>query len=331
VLVIVALVIVVAVVVLLRTCARDNVELNAVQTGQPAGELAGPTDEAEPLATTVPGPDGRLFDVGGHRLFARTFGDGTPAVVIEPGLGDDGRAWETVIDALARETRVVQYDRAGYGRSDAGPMPRDADRVVRELTNLLVATTVDPPYLIVGHSLGAIHALLYASEHPNLVAGVVLLDPPPLDFIRGKRFPELLELAEEMTAGFKRDAERARADGNTRQAAFFETIASEHESMFTSGYAWMASVKSLGDIPLAVVGSGVPNPEFGDSATEFQQYWRESSEALSALSTRGWFVYVEDSTHNIPRDAPEVVVGAVLDCIAESEMVPDRATWQGEK
>jgi pimeloyl-ACP methyl ester carboxylesterase len=330
-LVIITLVVVVAVVVILRTCDRSDVDPDAVQTGQPDAELAGPTDDTESAATTVPGPDGRLIDVGGHGLFVRTFGEGSPAVVIDPGLGGNGRAWGQVIEMLAKETRVVQYDRAGYGRSDVGPMPRDADRVVRELTRLLVATTVEPPYVIVGHSLGAIHALLYASEHPNLVAGVVLLDPPPLGFIRGERFPELLQLAEEMTAGFRRDAENARDAGEARQAAFLESVASEHESMFESGYAWMASVKSLGDIPLVVVGSGVPNPEFGASAKAFQEYWRESSEALCGLSTRGWFVFVEDSTHNLPEDAPEVVVGAVLDCIAESETIPDRAIWQGEK
>jgi len=82
-------------------------------------------------------------------------------------------------------------------------------------------------------------------------------------------------------------------------------VASEHEMMFETGWALLGSIKTLRDLPLVVIASGVPNPEFGASASEFQQYWRESSEALVELSTRGRFVFLEDSTHNIPGDAPE--------------------------
>jgi pimeloyl-ACP methyl ester carboxylesterase len=298
-----------------------------VPAAQPAEEAA--TEESAPGGE--PGSQGRLVDVGGHRLDVRTFGSGSPAVVIERGLGDTGEGWKSVVDALADETEVVMYDRAGYGRSDPGPMPRSADRVVSELTRLLVAIPVEPPYIVVGHSLGAIHAMLYASEHLNTVDGLVLLDPPPLGFIKGERFPELMEKARQMTEGFRRDAERARANGNERQAIFLETVASEHESMFDSGWAWMASVRSLGDIPLVVIASGVPNPEFGASAAEFQEYWRESSRDLTSLSSRGRFVFVEDSTHNIPQDAPEEVVDAVLWCIEQSKLAPEGAVWQGEK
>jgi pimeloyl-ACP methyl ester carboxylesterase len=318
---------VVVIVFLVRSCGGPADDSGAALTDQAATE--------EPAAAGAvagpPGPDGRLVDVGGHRLFIQSFGDGSPSVVIEPGIGDAGRVWGSVIDALSDETRVVLYARAGYGRSDAGPMPRGADRVVRELTSLLVATPVDPPYVVVGHSIGAINALLYASQHPNLVAGLVLLDPPPLGFIKGERFPRLQVQAEQMTAGFRREAQRAREAGNEREAVFYETIASEHEMMFDSGWTWVASVGSLGDMPLVVVGSGVPNPEFGEDAEEFQEYWRESSEALSWLSTRGRFVFAENSTHDLPGDAPGVVAEAVRYCIAESEIVPEDAIWQGEK
>jgi pimeloyl-ACP methyl ester carboxylesterase len=252
-------------------------------------------------------------------------------VVIEPGLGEAGRAWRPVIDALSRETMVVLYDRAGYGESDPGPMPRSADRVVEELSGLLVRTPVDPPYIVVGHSIGALNALLYASEHQPQVDGLVLLDPPPLEFMNGERFPRLQEMAEQTTAGFRRDAENARAEGDEREALYLEAVASEHEAMFESGWRWMASVKTLGDMPLVVIASGVPNPDFGQDAEAFQQFWRRSSEQLSTLSTRGRFVYLEDSTHDIPGDAPGEVIDAVDWCIAESAMATDIDVWQGEK
>jgi len=328
--VIVALAVVVAAVFVIRSCGDEGQAPDASLTSQPATEDL-TADSPGSGASGAPGSEGRLVDVGGHRLRIRSFGAGTPAVVIEPGIGDAGRVWGGVIDAVSRETMVVLYERAGYGQSDPGPMPRSADKVVRELSALLTATPVDPPYIVVGHSLGAMHALLYASEHPNQVDGLVLLDPPPLGFIKGERFPRLQEMAEQMTAGFRRDAESARDAGDERQALYMEAVASEHEAMFQSGWRWMASVRSLGDTPLVVIASGVPNPEFGADAAEFQRYWSRSSEELSSLSTRGRFVFLKDSTHDIPGDAPGEVIDAVYWCIAESEMISDEEIWQGEK
>jgi len=272
-----------------------------------------------------------LIDVGGHRLHIRSFGTGSPAVVIEPGIGDAGQVWGGVIDTLATETMVVLYARAGYGRSDAGPMPRSADRAARELSALLFTTPVEPPYVLVAHSLGAINALVYASENTHLLSGLVLLDPPPLEFIRGNRFPELREMADQMTVGFRRDASVARAGGDERQAAFMDAVASEHEEMFASGWQLMASIRSLGDLPLVVVASGVPNPEFGQAAGEFQSFWRDSSERLARLSSRGRFVFVADSTHDIPGDAPGVVVDAVRYCTEESRRDYAPVYYEGDK
>jgi len=308
----------------IRGCQNKTVDLP--ETTAPATEV-----KPAPDSTGAPGPEGRLVDVGGHRLLIRTFGTGSPAVVIEAGIGDALRIWQPVVDILKYNTEVVVYARAGYPGSDPGPMPRSADRVVNELTQLLIDTPIDPPYIVVGHSLGANHALLYASEHPNLVAGVVLLDPPPLGFLKGERFPELRAMADTMTAAYRADAKTARAAGNVAEANKLEAIASEHEQMFESGWKWVSSVTTLGDTPLVVIASGVPNPGFGDSAQAFQDYWRESSEKLTRLSTRSKFVYAEKSTHNIPGDATQTVVEAVHWCMQQAAMEPDWGGWDDEK
>lgn len=281
--------------------------------------------------TTPPGPDGRLVDVGGHRLLVRTFGTGSPAVVIEPGIGDALSVWQDVIDTLDDEYEVVLYARAGYIGSEPGPMPRSADVETRELTQLLIDTPIDPPYIVVGHSIGAINALLYASENPHVVDGLVLLDPPPLGFIRGDRFPELQEMAREMTAGFRRDAEAARQRGEVAEAQQMEAIASENEQMFATGWSYMESVESLGDMPLVVVASGRPNPQFGDSAEAFQKYWRESTEKLAMLSSRSRYLYVEDSTHDLPGDATDTVAEAVRWCASQPDLDAVYDLYEGDK
>src|SRR5215831_93408 len=73
-------------------------------------------------------PPGRMVDVGGYRLHINCVGTGSPTVVIESGLGDWSAAWSNVQSQAATSTRVCTYDRAGYGFSEPGPLPRTAER-----------------------------------------------------------------------------------------------------------------------------------------------------------------------------------------------------------
>jgi hypothetical protein len=73
------------------------------------------TEDPAPLAKGQ-----RLVDVGGHRLAIACTGSGTPAVVLEPGLGESAREMARLIAPMAaRTTRVCVYDRAGHGHRDA--------------------------------------------------------------------------------------------------------------------------------------------------------------------------------------------------------------------
>ena len=63
----------------------------------------------------------RLIDVGGHRLNVRCLGSGSPAVVLEPGLGESASEMAKLIaPQVARTTRVCVYDRAGHGAQRRG-------------------------------------------------------------------------------------------------------------------------------------------------------------------------------------------------------------------
>jgi hypothetical protein len=72
---------------------------------------------------------GRLVDVGGHRLHLHCTGSGSPTVVVQPGGGDfsSGMAW--IAPAVASDTRVCVYDRAGRGWSEPAEGPQDANQV----------------------------------------------------------------------------------------------------------------------------------------------------------------------------------------------------------
>lgn len=122
-------------------------------------------------------PPGRLIDVGGFRLHASCAGDGSPAIVLDAALGGSSLSWSLVQPELARMSRVCSYDRAGFGWSDAGPMPRTAGRIADELRVLLDRAGVAPPFLLVGHSFGGLVMLVFARRYRRDTAGLVLVDP----------------------------------------------------------------------------------------------------------------------------------------------------------
>jgi pimeloyl-ACP methyl ester carboxylesterase len=146
----------------------------------------GDDDAAGPRPAPAPKAVHGLYRAAGARLFMDCHGAGPRTVVLDSGLGVDSNAtWARVRPAVARFTRVCQYDRAGMGSSPPGPRPRTSQRMVDELRALLRAAGVKPPYVLVGASFGGLNAQLFASEHPGEVAGVVLVDGLHPDLVWG--------------------------------------------------------------------------------------------------------------------------------------------------
>ncbi|MBN2471565.1 MAG: alpha/beta hydrolase [Anaerolineae bacterium] len=121
-------------------------------------------------------PPGERYTADDLQLHLNCQGEGSPTVLLNAGLGDPGLTWESVMPALAEITRVCAFDRAGYGWSEAGPLPRTSARQSAELHALLESAGVPGPYVLVGHSMGGLFSLHYASQHPDDIAGMVLVD-----------------------------------------------------------------------------------------------------------------------------------------------------------
>jgi len=120
---------------------------------------------------------GRFVEVGTHRLHLHCAGKGAPPVVFDSALGASSLSWSLVHAAVARLTTACVYDRAGFGWSDGGPMPRTAGRIADELHMLLARTGLRGPYVLVGHSFGGLVMRMYAARHRQDVAGLVLIEP----------------------------------------------------------------------------------------------------------------------------------------------------------
>jgi pimeloyl-ACP methyl ester carboxylesterase len=260
-----------------------------------------------------------MVSVGTHRLHIRCMGKGGPTVVIDTGAGDTAARWASIQAELAQVTRTCTYDRAGYGASEPGPLPRHSERAAGELKQLLENAGVQGPYVLVGHSLGGLNAQVFVDRYPESVDGLVLLDPAPLAFITGQAFPALYQMLSQQAAELGRAAEGARraTDAEAQaQADYLEALASEHAALISESAAQVAAIASFGGLPLVVIGSGVPNPAFGEEAAAYQQFWIEQNRALATKSTNGTFVLVEESGHHLEQDAPDDVVRAISEVVA---------------
>lgn len=258
--------------------------------------------------------------IGTHSLHIRCLGRGSPTVVIDTGVGDTLERWTDFQSQVAQFTHVCTYDRAGYGLSEPGPLPRHSQQLADELQQLLKNAGISGPYVLVGHSLGGLTQQVFADRYPNLVAGLILLDPPPLPFITGQAFPELYQMLAGQAVEFQNMADVARQSADDEVQAkvdYLETIASEHAALIAESASQVAMIASFGDLPLIVIGSSTPNPAFGPDAEAFQQFWIEQNQELAMKSTNGRFVLAEESSHYIHEDAPDLVLDATQEVVEQ--------------
>ncbi len=124
----------------------------------------------------------RFIDIDGSRVWINTIGieereEGEPVIVFESGHGTPMGNWDKVLADSSNLGPIVTYDRPGVGKSDpVAEMPtvkNVADRLIKILEHL----ELEPPYLLVGHSLGGVYVRGFAVYYPELLAGLVIIDP----------------------------------------------------------------------------------------------------------------------------------------------------------
>ncbi|SHF63217.1 Pimeloyl-ACP methyl ester carboxylesterase [Jatrophihabitans endophyticus] len=107
-------------------------------------------------------------------------GEGTRTVVLLHGFADNLTTWSRLVGPLAVDARVVAIDLPGFGRSERGfPTPL-LDGYADVVRNVLDAEGVDWPVALVGNSMGAAVATVFADRFPDRTDRVVLIDMPGL-------------------------------------------------------------------------------------------------------------------------------------------------------
>ncbi len=123
-------------------------------------------------------PQGVLADAGGLKLHMLVMGEARdkPTVILEGGMASFAANWHWVQTELAKDTRVVAYDRAGFGWSEASPRPRDVRNISIELHTALQGMGIAGPYILAGCSFGGQVVRTFTDLFPAEVPGLVLVD-----------------------------------------------------------------------------------------------------------------------------------------------------------
>ncbi len=123
-------------------------------------------------------PLGELVDIGGFKLHINSTGikDSKPTLVIEGGNGTATEYYHWLSKGLKDSMRVVRYDRAGIGYSEASGTPRTPEIIAQELHQLLEKAGESPPYIMAGHSLGGPYIRVFTELYPDEVVAMLLLD-----------------------------------------------------------------------------------------------------------------------------------------------------------
>jgi len=287
-------------------------------------------------------PPGVRVDASGFELHFQVSGEREPVVVLDSALAGTSLSWSEVQPRVAAFARVASYDRGGFGWSDPSPEPRRVDCLVAELRRGLKALSLEPPYVLVGHSYGGFVAKYFASRHPEEVAGIVLVDVPHLRkwvapseaelkrIERGARSARVAGLLAHF--GVMRLLFRFAGPGRLESlAGVLAKLPATHRAAIRSFWVrpWTLRALSslieeaprsavlvenaagdLGDRPLAVLTASDPSPErIRDQEEEARR------------SRRSRHIVAGRSGHWIPIEEPELVVDAIREVTTEARRV----------
>lgn len=124
----------------------------------------------------MPKLEKRIIDVGGHRIEYCLCGDTGPVIVLISGFRMRLHSWEKLYPEIARYGRVLTYNRLGIGKSTKANTGQTGNIVVNVMREMLSALNLQPPFVLVAHSLGGVFANLYARLKPEEVSAVVFVD-----------------------------------------------------------------------------------------------------------------------------------------------------------
>lgn len=238
----------------------------------------------------------KFVDIGTHNLRVILSDIASEyTIVLESGGGMNSDAYQEVHDPLANQTkiRVMSYDRSGFGQSELGPDEFTALDEVKALKKCLEVLDFKNKYILVGHSYGGFLVQLFTLQYPELVNGLVLIDPMNVKFV--DRFG--LDNLNAVTPYFENPTKDYEKAGN-RMVDFFP-IALET----------MRGKELPKKVPIKLITAG--NPPFSSNI------WRKCHQEIVKNSEKHELLIGKENSHMIIAENPKLVLTTIIELVNE--------------
>jgi pimeloyl-ACP methyl ester carboxylesterase len=251
-----------------------------------------------------------LVKTGKYHLNFKVIEGGDLVILLESGGGMDSNEWTEFAPKLAAKTgaTIVFYDRAGFGKSDLPENKQDMKQEIAWLWRGLQKLELDKNLILVGHSFGGWMIRLFASEHPDVVRGMVFVDPFTNELV------DLLgiEYLDNHPMVGKIPFDTSEPHKLTKiQRALVRMVGDG----LTPKMEIMRKTSIPQGIPVVLITCGQP---FLPKPHE-QEAWRKAHEQMIASIEGGALIVAEKSNHMIPFSQPDLIIDAVIKVIAQSE------------
>jgi len=288
-------------------------------------------------------PNGQFANIDGHLLHYLKKGESGPTVVFETAYDPAGHLqWYNLQNEISKFATTISYDRAGILWSERGKNLKSGDKMAEELHILLEKANVSKPYILVGHSFGAMLNRFFINKYPQDVAGVILIDsecPNDEDYLSPKSYAMINQGG--LPAGFLKFANAVGIVRLVYKNIFPNKEEYEYQNtimpalIHKSAYAFLEEgeqmpflkkeadkIKSFGNIPLCILSATDRNRfdsfiEDKILRDEMTDAWDKMQKDLLKFSTDSKQILVPNSSHYINQDQPKVIEDAVKSMITK--------------
>ena len=281
----------------------------------------------------------RFITIDSTKIWINTIGienrkEGQPVIVFESGHGTPMGHWDRILNGVSELAPLISYDRPGIGESEPDKEMPTIKNVSDKLIKILNHLDITPPYVLVGHSLGGAYVRGFAVYYPELLAGLVIIDPADFTETKLNRRKPFLDIGltnEQVDTLFKkweREDEENKNKPTTKPKSVIEeseVLAKMRETDFKE-----LTDSELPNIPVHILTGGrYDTPprfriqELNDSLlfrAKMKNRVERWTDVVQSVD-KGMLFYSGDAGHFVHYDDPELLISSIRIVLQDYELL----------
>jgi pimeloyl-ACP methyl ester carboxylesterase len=246
-----------------------------------------------------------------------------PVIVFQSGMGTPMGNWDSILESVSKMAPLITYDRPGIGESDPIEEMPTIKNVSDRLIKILEILKIDPPYILVGHSLGGVYVRGFANYYPELLAGLVIIDPGDFTETQENKRQYFLDIGLKdsyIDSLFKKfDKESVENKSKSTAPISIQNEGTVLENLRKSDFKEICD-SPLPNIPVHILTGGrydtpvrLRRTEYNDSLLFRSKMQHRSSRWIKVIQSvdKGMFFYSADAGHFVHRDDPELAISSI--------------------